>query len=161
MADGHAARYFNQCSQLGGMLDMLTDRASTVALMILLSNFYSDYLYWFMGLIVLDIVSHFARISANLMTGKLSHKMTESKHHWLLNIYYENKYFLALLCGMNEGFFLFTYLSHFIQLPIISFVQWYILFPGSFLKQSISVLQFYQSLQDIVDFDESKMKSIN
>lgn len=33
--DGHAARYFNQSTKFGAMLDMLTDRLSTLSLIIL------------------------------------------------------------------------------------------------------------------------------
>jgi len=38
--DGMAARRFNQCSSFGGMLDMVTDRCSTLGLLFIL---YGEY----------------------------------------------------------------------------------------------------------------------
>ena len=37
LVDGHAARKFNQSSEFGGMLDMITDRCSTLGLLFALS----------------------------------------------------------------------------------------------------------------------------
>ena len=38
--DGMAARKFNQCSEFGGMLDMVTDRCATLGLFFILSGEY-------------------------------------------------------------------------------------------------------------------------
>jgi CDP-diacylglycerol--inositol 3-phosphatidyltransferase len=56
--DGITARAFNQCSRFGALLDMLTDRMSTAALLIVLSHLYANQWAFFTFLIVLDIVSH-------------------------------------------------------------------------------------------------------
>ncbi|KYR00594.1 hypothetical protein DLAC_02613 [Tieghemostelium lacteum] len=158
MADGHAARYFNQCSQFGALLDMITDRCSTIALIVVLSHFYPKYLNVYISLIVLDIVSHFARLFSTLMTGKTSHKMTDANHLKIMKIYYENKYFLAFMCFGNEGFFLFTYLYHFFPNALVYFIQWFFFFPISAFKQVINFIQFAQAISDIVAFDERKSK---
>lgn len=56
--DGVTARYFNQCSKFGAVLDMLTDRMSTAVLLVVLALLYPDMWGAFAFLIVLDIVSH-------------------------------------------------------------------------------------------------------
>lgn len=40
LVDGHVARKFNQSSEFGGMLDMITDRCSTLGLLFSLSSEY-------------------------------------------------------------------------------------------------------------------------
>ncbi|KAF2070013.1 hypothetical protein CYY_008670 [Polysphondylium violaceum] len=94
MADGHAARLLNQCSQFGALLDMVTDRCTTIALMVVLSHFYPAYTNVYISLIVLDIVSHMAR----LWTRGESHKIVKPNHLKIMKVYYGNKYFLAFMC---------------------------------------------------------------
>ncbi|EGG19551.1 hypothetical protein DFA_00129 [Cavenderia fasciculata] len=174
MADGHAARYFNQCkhisndiisydrliviasssSQFGAVLDMVTDRCSTVALIVVLSQFYPQYLNMFIFLIVLDILSHFARLVAS--AGK-SHKTVAQNHLSIMRIYYGNKYFLAFMCFGNEGFFLFSYLYYFFSHSIVFAIQWYVFFPICFVKQAINVIQFFQAATDIVELDDQAL----
>jgi CDP-diacylglycerol--inositol 3-phosphatidyltransferase len=56
--DGMAARYFNQSSTFGGMLDMLTDRIGTSALIMSIATFdvYKPYTALFQIIVCLDIV---------------------------------------------------------------------------------------------------------
>jgi len=156
MADGNAARYFDQCSRFGAVLDMVTDRSSTLALIIVLTHFYTDkvYIYTFLALCSLDLVSHFARLYSQLSSG-LGHKVVQKNHFWLLRIYYENKYFLAGMCAGNEGFFLGLYLLHFVNHPLV----WLLLVPSApicFTKQLINVIQLVQSMKDIVELDDQE-----
>lgn len=66
--DGWAARKYNQCSDFGGLLDMITDRCSTAGLLHVLSFEYNNILYnsyfrvLFLGLIILDISSHWCQV---------------------------------------------------------------------------------------------------
>lgn len=56
--DGHAARYFNQSTKFGGMLDQLTDRVGTMGLLVNLSMFYPSYAFWFQLSMAIDISCH-------------------------------------------------------------------------------------------------------
>ena len=60
--DGYVARLCNQCSNYGGVLDMVTDRVSTCGFLVTLSNMYSEYSFVFIMLIVLDIGSHWFHV---------------------------------------------------------------------------------------------------
>ena len=56
--DGMAARRFNQSSDFGAVLDMVTDRCSTAGFLLLLSHLYPSWKLAFTGLLVLDVGSH-------------------------------------------------------------------------------------------------------
>lgn len=63
--DGYAARMFNQSSNYGAVLDMVTDRCATAALLVTLGGvLYRDYLLAFNFLMVLDISSHWYQMQA-------------------------------------------------------------------------------------------------
>jgi CDP-diacylglycerol--inositol 3-phosphatidyltransferase len=49
-------------SKFGGVLDMVTDRVSTCGLLVILAQFYPEYSFWFIFLIVLDITSHWFHV---------------------------------------------------------------------------------------------------
>ena len=57
-ADGYAARALGQSSTFGAVLDMVTDRASTTCLCVILGHFYPDYILGFTALVTLDMFSH-------------------------------------------------------------------------------------------------------
>ena len=57
-ADGLAARLLGQSSDFGAVLDMVTDRASTACLCIVLGQLYPEMIFPLTGLIMLDSFSH-------------------------------------------------------------------------------------------------------
>lgn len=57
--DGYAARLLNQCSKLGAVLDMVTDRSTTAGLTAYLGHIYPEYMAGFLVLIGLDLSSHY------------------------------------------------------------------------------------------------------
>jgi CDP-diacylglycerol--inositol 3-phosphatidyltransferase len=159
--DGYAARYFRQSTRYGAMLDMVTDRGSTAALLIALARFYPAYTRLFMAVIVLDVISHFAYIYSSLIYGKTSHKLVSKTQNQLLRIYYSYKSVLFLLCFGNEGYLLFLYLRHFeptlglpphLQSFVIPFLHYFLACLFGF-KQLINVVQLIQAAHDIVKFD--------
>jgi len=176
IADGYAARSFNQCTKFGAVLDMITDRASTSCLIIVLAQFYPKYSWWFLYLVAIDIMSHFARIYGSLVTGHLSHKEADMKQGWLLNIYYTNRLVLGFLCFGNEGFFIMLHMMHFWlgpmvpvgaffaellggsngQLELVKAAVFLFFFPIMAVKQFINVVQLQQACLDIVDLDEKE-----
>jgi CDP-diacylglycerol--inositol 3-phosphatidyltransferase len=59
--DGHAARYLNQCSELGANLDMIIDRATSIVLLFKIVKDTVGYLYlkhFMLLFLLLDIFSH-------------------------------------------------------------------------------------------------------
>lgn len=56
--DGHAARYYNQSTKFGAILDQLTDRIGTMCLMVTLCLFYPAYTFWFQLSMAIDIACH-------------------------------------------------------------------------------------------------------
>ena len=62
VVDGYVARSCNQSSRFGGVLDMVTDRVSTLGFLLMLSHIYPDWKFSFTMLIVLDIFSHWFHV---------------------------------------------------------------------------------------------------
>lgn len=56
--DGHAARYFNQSTKFGAILDQLTDRCGTMVLCSVLAYLYPKYMLWFHISMCIDIACH-------------------------------------------------------------------------------------------------------
>jgi len=163
--DGHAARYFNQSTRFGAVLDMVTDRASTACLWVTLAQLYPDYALAFQGMLALDIMSHFARLVAT--TGK-SHKDVSSTKNIFLKHYYGNKYILFTLCAGHEGAFMLLYFLA--MLPKINdptdgmahkiaVYMLYISLPLCAIKEWMNAVQFWQSMVDIVEVDMQERKA--
>lgn len=91
---GFYAMYYDQCSQFGAVLDMITDRCSTTFLLFSLASSLPEWKLWFQGLCVLDWVSHYVHMCATASTGK-SHKSIEADQSWTLSLYYTNKVSLS------------------------------------------------------------------
>lgn len=91
--DGVAARYFQQSTQFGAVLDMVTDRCTTACLLVFLSSAWPRWALLFQGLISLDLASHYIHMFATLtMAGSgQSHKKVDQSRSWLLHLYYTNK----------------------------------------------------------------------
>jgi len=99
MFDGMAARYFNQCSDFGAVLDMVCDRASNGVLLAICGHLYPEHAWLFYGDIVLDLVSHWYQMYAALSKGE-HHKQVRNKFR-LLDVYYNNKIVLGGLVAGN------------------------------------------------------------
>eukprot|EP00211_Chloroparvula_japonica_P015259 CAMPEP_0119126098 /NCGR_PEP_ID=MMETSP1310-20130426/5149_1 /TAXON_ID=464262 /ORGANISM="Genus nov. species nov., Strain RCC2339" /LENGTH=210 /DNA_ID=CAMNT_0007116233 /DNA_START=87 /DNA_END=719 /DNA_ORIENTATION=- len=162
MLDGLAARYFDQCSTYGAVLDQVTDRASTASLTVILSHFFPDYTMGFIALNALDLVSHFARLYSSLSMQLTSHKMSPEYHPSILKTYYQNRIVLAITCGGNEGFYCFLYLLHFTKGPLVAEgiflveLLLYLCTPIWALKQYLNVIQLQYAMIDLVE--EEKMQ---
>lgn len=100
--DGLAARLLNQSSLFGSLLDMLTDRVSSMCLLMTLGLIYQKFFFLFMFLLSLDIVSHWLHSYSALLKGKSSHKVPDVKTNFLIRIYYGSKFTLTLVCFMEQ-----------------------------------------------------------
>lgn len=168
--DGYAARYFNQSTMFGAMLDMLTDRCVTTALQVMLALFYPNYTFVFQILICLDISSHWIHVQSSLLKGGASHKKIDLSGNFFLRIYYHSRIVLFLMCAGNELFFCMLYLIHFTSGPLvsvgnISFGLWvamaWLTLPVCIVKQVISVIQLIVACINTANLDESEREKIN
>ncbi|KAH8121105.1 hypothetical protein ACSS6W_004340 [Trichoderma asperelloides] len=118
--DGYAARVFNQGTQFGAVLDMVTDRCTTSCLLVFLATAIPRWAIVFQGLIALDFASHYVHMYASLVIGGAgsSHKNIDESQGWLMKVYYSNKIVLFSLCALNELFFIACYLLSFSS-PVI------------------------------------------
>ncbi len=91
--DGYAARYFEQSTRFGAVLDMVTDRCTTACLLVFLASAFPRWSLIFQGLISLDLASHYIHMYATLvMAGtETSHKKVDKSRSFVLNLYYTNK----------------------------------------------------------------------
>lgn len=113
--DGYAARYFNQSTTFGAVLDMVTDRCTTACLLVFLSSAWPRWAIVFQGLICLDMASHYMHMYATLSRGgaSQSHKKVDATRSWVLYQYYHSKTVLFICCALNEVFFIGLYLLSF------------------------------------------------
>ncbi|XP_020607792.1 CDP-diacylglycerol--inositol 3-phosphatidyltransferase-like [Orbicella faveolata] len=168
--DGHAARYFGQSTMFGAMLDMLTDRCVTTALLVMLSVFYPKYTFVFQMLICLDIASHWIHVQSSLLKGGASHKKIDLSGNFFLRIYYHSRVVLFIMCAGNELFFCMLYLIYFTSGPVLSvgnysFGSWvavaWLTLPICILKQVISLIQMIVACINTARLDESERERIN
>ena len=91
--DGYAARYFNQSTTFGAVLDMVTDRCTTSCLLVFLASAFPRWSIVFQGLISLDLASHYIHMFATLKmgSGNQSHKDVDSSRSYILHLYYTNR----------------------------------------------------------------------
>lgn len=163
-ADGYAARKLGQSSTFGAVLDMVTDRASTTCLCIVLANFYPEYILWFTSLVTLDMFSHWFHMYASLLQGLGSHKTVTNP---LLFFYYK-KPVLFLACAMTESWYTFLYLLAWsegpsvkeltglpIDMGLIRFVV-YFCTPVFVFKQVANLVQMRVACDELVARDEVK-----
>ncbi|KAJ5458498.1 hypothetical protein N7475_009886 [Penicillium sp. IBT 31633x] len=113
--DGYAARYFNQSTIFGAVLDMVTDRCTTACLLVFLSSAWPRWAIVFQALICLDMASHYMHMYATLSMGgsSQSHKKVDPSRSWIMYQYYTSKTVLFICCLLNEAFFIGLYLLSF------------------------------------------------
>eukprot|EP00003_Mantamonas_plastica_P003953 TRINITY_DN130_c1_g1_i1.p1 TRINITY_DN130_c1_g1~~TRINITY_DN130_c1_g1_i1.p1 ORF type:complete len:192 (+),score=53.15 TRINITY_DN130_c1_g1_i1:819-1394(+) len=162
--DGMAARKFNQATQFGALLDMVSDRCSTAGLLICLTNLYPEWTRTFIGLLVLDMASHYMRMYSSLLLGK-HHKNVDKSSSALLSFYYGNSNFLFAMCLGQESFLAAVYYSWWepgfivnigtLAIPLYHLIA-YIFFPLFALKTWINVIQMLNAAQCVVELDRAQ-----
>lgn len=151
---------FSPATRFGAVLDMVTDRASTACLWVTLSQLYPQYAVAFQAMLAVDIMSHFARLVA---TAGKSHKDVRTTKNIFLKYYYGNKYILFTLCAGHEGAFLLLYfLAMLPKIGVdpnglvvkIALYALYVNAPLCLIKEWMNLVQFWQSMVDIVEIDD-------
>ncbi|ELP88456.1 CDP-diacylglycerol--inositol 3-phosphatidyltransferase, putative [Entamoeba invadens IP1] len=165
--DGNLARAFNQCSRLGAVLDMVTDRAGTTILITALAVLYPTYAPICCLITFVDICSHWTHMYCSLLRGVESHKIVTNP---ILKFYYTRS-ILFTLCLANEATFVMWYIRYFAQTddykPLITNCPflWYLLnflliiaTPLCVVKNLINLVQWYEAAKDLVDYEETHRK---
>ncbi|KAL0215301.1 hypothetical protein P9112_007485 [Eukaryota sp. TZLM1-RC] len=150
--DGFVARALGQSSQLGAVLDMITDRFSTSCLCVALAILYPTYLIHFNVLIALDISSHYFHMNCSLLLGSTSHKQVQASKNRLLRFYYSKRWFMSILCLGNELFFVLAYVYRWFSHPLVLVLLKIVAVP-MVVKQFMNVIQMVSACQTLTKFD--------
>lgn len=162
--DGAAARRLEQTSQFGAILDMVTDRCTTSALICFLCVSYPKYVVIFQLLVSLDLASHYMHMYATLSSGASSHKKVGSRSK-LLQLYYSNTNVLFVVCAANElffvGLYLFSfplksppYLGYYRGVPLsYATLMCIVTLPLWLLKQFLNIVQMNQAALTLAECD--------
>jgi CDP-diacylglycerol--inositol 3-phosphatidyltransferase len=161
VVDGFVARAFNQCSNYGGILDMVTDRVSTCGLLVILTHFYENYTFVFIMLIVLDISSHWFHV----LSVQKHHKSDEAlvDRNVFLRWYYGIYPLFGYCCVGTEVFYVCLYVLHFYTNPLLRQICYFGCLPACIMKQLVNVVQLISASyaiaeQDAHDFNENNRK---
>ncbi|KAM0679488.1 phosphatidylinositol synthase 1 (CDP-alcohol phosphatidyltransferase1) [Glugoides intestinalis] len=105
--DGMLARSLNQVSLVGGVLDMIIDRVSTMTILTKIAIEKIEYAPWCILYSIIDFMSHFVFFLVSAYTG-IHHKKFST--NYFLSLYYTPAA-LYLVCLGSELCFLTTYNS--------------------------------------------------
>jgi CDP-diacylglycerol--inositol 3-phosphatidyltransferase len=164
--DGLVARKLNQTSEFGGLMDMLTDRLSTLGLLFVLSGDYRSYdedigfpffRLAFLSLILLDIASHWCQMYSTAALG-VHHKgdVANATRNFLVRAYYGSYPFFGYLCVGAECSYIIAYVRQFTE------DSWYhsileslllAFLPGCLLKQVVNVMQLASACYAVAQHD--------
>ncbi|PSN38759.1 CDP-diacylglycerol--inositol 3-phosphatidyltransferase [Blattella germanica] len=164
--DGHAARYFNQSTKFGAMLDQLTDRCGTMGLLVTLSYFYPQYMFLFQLSMTIDISCHWIHLHTTLLQGKTSHKFIDLSENPIMRIYYTSRTVLFFMCAGNEAFYASLYLLHFTEGPVVAGVGLfriicYLCAPVAVVKSLIALLQGYIASKNLGAVDVRERQAMH
>lgn len=154
LVDGWVARQLGQTSELGGLLDMLTDRCSTMGLLYVLGKLYDHQI--FLALAVLDVASHWCQMYSS--AGQHHKSATNNQNrHFLVRWFYGYYWFFGYLCVGTELTYLFLYawtltesedeLRGILQIGLVVGI------PACIAKQCVNCMQLVSSLQVIAARD--------
>ena len=120
-----------------------------------------------MGLLALDIMSHFAHLQSTYMKGQKSHKTTGDSTFVLLRYYYGSRPILFILCFGQEACFLLLYFLKMAptvaapaQLMLAAQYAYWVSLPLCAIKTLMNLIQLFQACYDIgqVDLQEHTPK---
>mmetsp|Transcript_12484 Transcript_12484/g.18200 ORF Transcript_12484/g.18200 Transcript_12484/m.18200 type:complete len:229 (+) Transcript_12484:115-801(+) len=164
--DGMAARKYDQCSSFGGLLDMVTDRCSTLGLLFILYGEYGStdhdhfgfYRLLFLILAILDISSHWCQMYST-SSLQIHHKSAEGNagRFFLVRWYYSSYPFFGYCCVSAEV----TYVTFYVlahaksggTLAYIGELITKIVVPGCATKQIVNVFQLCSACHAVAEHD--------
>jgi CDP-diacylglycerol--inositol 3-phosphatidyltransferase len=160
--DGMAARKLNQTSSFGGLLDMITDRCSTLGLLYVLGTETSTPLFrlGFLMLIILDISSHWCQQFSTTALQPTAHHKSEASNagrFFLVQWYYKYYWFFGYLCVGAEVFWICRYSMVHVDpssaLSVLVHVLAAVFAPGCVMKQIINVFQLTSACHAVASYD--------
>jgi len=159
--DGYAARYFHQSTKYGAVLDMVTDRCCTTALLVVLSRMYPNHTNLFILIIAVDLSSHYAHLCVSVTKGATSHKDVDKNTNIFLRLYYGSRVVLFTLCAANEAIFLFPYAMNFgpeafglgFDTKTIAYYAFFAALPLGALKQFMNLVQMVNAFAELAAMD--------
>ncbi|KAG6545610.1 hypothetical protein Mapa_012964 [Marchantia paleacea] len=163
--DGRFARMLNQTSTFGAVLDMVTDRVSTAGLLVVLSHMYKGSFLLFLGLLVLDISSHWLQMYSTFLSSKTSHKDMSDSRSWILRTYYQQRIFMGYCAVGAEVLYIVLFLlpnstGNLVEAVRLAFEEKSVLFffgliaaPGCAIKQWVNVVQMKSAADITVLYD--------
>lgn len=170
--DGRFARLLNQTSTFGAVLDMVTDRVSTAELLAVLSHQYKSCYGLFLGLMALDIVSHWLQMFSTFLASKTSHKDVADSKSRLFRAYYQHRMFMGYCCVGAEFLYLILYIiaeeeSSNLLIVIYNAAMrsspWALLgllsLPGWAIKQLVNFVQMRSAADVCILYDMQKSKA--
>ena len=156
IADGMAARAFNQCSRYGAALDMICDRASNATMYMILSGLFPKQDFLFFGCLLLDFGSHWYQFQTTALMKAESHKGKNKDENFIIDLYYNNKLFFSTLVVGSETCTVFLYILGkvpFFQGNFLYLAVTFILCAIMSTKMLVNVFQWYGGLQRILSYD--------
>ena len=159
--DGYFARLLDQCSKLGQVLDMVTDRVSTAILLVVLTHVDPDksHAWIYSSMLALDFASHWF----HMRSSSGHHKKVEEDRNIFLRIYYSYYYFFGYCCVSAEFTWIFLYIRFnnaqaFEAMPFgdtltVDFLLKYCLMPGCVVKNIVNAAQLYDAMVAIAKVD--------
>lgn len=143
--DGYLARSMGQESQLGYVLDMSLDRASSTILSLYITKTY-PYLFFLMAtVVILDIISHFFCVAASILTKQShkSHTKTSLPYTGSILSFYYSRAVLFFVCLGTEAFML----SFLCKKGWVLFSMAF--FPFFLFKQVTNIAQFIEAINTL------------
>ncbi|KAL5366787.1 CDP-diacylglycerol-inositol 3-phosphatidyltransferase isoform 1 [Cryptosporidium parvum] len=107
--DGYFARLLSQETKFGAILDMITDRCSTVIIIILAITLNKSYTFLMIIFLIGDISGHWLYMISSISSGGSSHKSIKEEMWPILKLYYSKKPLLFTLHACNEALWLILY----------------------------------------------------
>lgn len=139
--DGTLARFLNQQSKLGALLDFSIDRAAITILLGACIWAVPHLLMLFLLVMALDIGSHFAVCYASAYNNG-SHLKFLAKGSSLLCAFSQKSWVRYSICTSHDLFFALFIINTFMPSPHW-IILWVILAPGMLIKTWIHLEQFY------------------
>jgi CDP-diacylglycerol--inositol 3-phosphatidyltransferase len=134
---------------------------TTGVLYVVLALLYREQWGFYAFLLVLDITSHWMQMHSTLSRGNESHK---DNTNFLLNFYYKFPYALLFFCVGDQLWIVAQYAMNFTSAQGGATHEWLQListcsFPVFLFKQLMNVVQLYDSIDSLNEFDKPRTKA--
>ena len=151
--DGNVARFFNQSTRLGAMLDLLTDCCGLLGIIMGLMVIYPDQAFLLQMSAIIDIAGHWMYMSTSHICGKTSHKEVQDIDNPVLKLYYTSRAFLCAMVVGNEIFYSCLYLLHFYPEILLWKCLAWLSFPVALGKTLITICHMLTAASKLANLD--------